>query len=72
MDIIYPARNAKIYIPKDLNSIRQKTAFEATHRVLGESTRWHINETYLGSTSDIHQMEVNKEQGKLYIDTSRW
>jgi penicillin-binding protein 1C len=63
MDIVYPAQHAQIYIPKDFNNSRQKTVFEATHRVSEESIHWHLNETYLGSTSDIHQIEVDTEAG---------
>lgn len=67
MDIIYPTPHTKIYIPKDFNSKRQKTVFEATHRVTGAHIHWHLNETYLGSTSSIHQLEVDIQAGKYTL-----
>ena len=63
MEVIYPTPQAKIYIPVDLNGQRQKTVFEATHSVPKEHIHWHLNEKYLGTTSDIHQMEIDTEEG---------
>ena len=63
MDIIYPTPHARIYIPLDFNGKRQKTVFEATHRSPKAAIHWHLNAQYLGKTSDIHQMEIDTEEG---------
>lgn len=63
MDIIYPTPRAKIYIPLDFNGKRQKTVFEATHRLPKACIHWHLNEQYLGNTSEIHQVEIDTEEG---------
>ena len=63
MDLIYPTPYAKIYIPKDFDSRRQKTVFEATHRIARARIHWHLNEKYLGTTHDIHQLEIDAEEG---------
>ena len=59
MDLIYPEPGTKIFIPFDFGGKMEKTLFIAAHRLANTSIHWHLDNEYLGSTSDIHQMEVS-------------
>ena len=64
MEIIYPKKPSKIYIPVELDGTRGKTIFEVTHRDHGIEIHWHLDDLYLGSTKDMHQMEIAPPPGK--------
>jgi penicillin-binding protein 1C len=64
MEILYPKKPSKIYIPITLDGERGKTIFEITHRDPNAEVHWHLDELYLGSTSTIHQMELAPAPGK--------
>jgi penicillin-binding protein 1C len=58
MDLIYPEPGTQVFIPKDFGGKTEKTLFVAAHRLPGTLIHWHLDQDYLGSTSDLHQMEV--------------
>lgn len=64
MSIIYPKKPSRIYVPLQLDGTRSKTVFEITHRKQGGTVHWHLNNEYLGATTDIHQMELEPPAGR--------
>lgn len=64
LKIVFPRNNAEIFIPIDLNGQRGDVVFEATHRQKDILIHWHLDELYLGSTQDIHQMSVSPSKGE--------
>jgi len=62
--LIYPPTDAKIIVPVGLNGQLGKTIFRATHRDPGKKIFWHLNQTYLGSTQDFHELALNPPPGK--------
>lgn len=62
--IHYPKWNQKIYLPVDLKEERRKVIFEAISRSTGSTLFWHLDEVYVGQTSEIHQLEFMPEPGK--------
>jgi penicillin-binding protein 1C len=62
--LIYPRHNSKIFVPTEINGRAGKVIFEATHRQNNEILYWHIDEYYIGQTSEIHQMHVSPGPGK--------
>ncbi len=69
MELIYPKRNAKIYIPIERSGEKGKTIFRATHREGDAILYWHLNDVFIGETETFHEVAVNPEIGKhtLYI-----
>ncbi|HPB24846.1 MAG TPA: penicillin-binding protein 1C [Bacteroidales bacterium] len=63
-DMIYPKNNSRIYIPVDLNGEREKVVFKAAHNITGIKLHWYLDNTFIGSTSDFHQMALAPEAGK--------
>ena len=64
MEIIYPKKKSKIYIPIDIDGTRGKTVLEVAHRSSNAEIHWHLDENYLGTTTTIHQLEVSPKAGK--------
>ncbi|MNU62959.1 hypothetical protein D3C71_522010 [compost metagenome] len=63
MSFIYPKRQTKIYIPRELNGLRGKVIFEIAHTRSNSTLYWHIDDEFVGSTSEIHQISVQPEKG---------
>lgn len=64
MAIVYPKKPSKIYIPVGLDGTREKVIFELTHRDHNAVVYWHLDDEFVGTTQDIHQMELNPTPGK--------
>ncbi len=64
MQFIYPYPNAVIRITKQLDGTQGKAVFELAHRNPSARVFWHLDEDYLGETSDIHQMELSPDAGE--------
>lgn len=67
LSLIYPGRHGRIYIPIELDGNRGKTVFKAAHRDHAATVFWHLDNTYLGATNEIHQMPVSASPGKHVI-----
>lgn len=64
MQLIYPRETTKIYVPIDLDGKPGKTVFKVAHRKPETTIYWHLDNTYLGSTRDFHDFELNPTLGK--------
>lgn len=64
LSLIYPDEDGRIYVPLELDGIQGRTVFQAAHRSPGVTIYWHLNETYLGATRDIHQMSLAPKPGR--------
>ena len=60
MKLIYPKKISRIHIPVNLNGELEKVSFEATHRRKEEVVFWHIDEEFVGSPQNIHQIMKNR------------
>jgi penicillin-binding protein 1C len=67
LEFIYPRKNEKIYIPLELNSELGKTIFKVAHIHQDETVYWHLNDTYVGSTTQFHEMALQPPFGKNQI-----
>lgn len=64
MEIIYPKKPSKIYIPVNIDGTMSKIVFEVTHRNPKITLYWHLDDYFIGETKDIHQMEFQPGVGK--------
>jgi penicillin-binding protein 1C len=62
--LTYPASGSRIYIPKNLNGERSKLVLQATHRRPEARVHWHLDEQYLGTTTQFHEWAVQPEPGQ--------
>ncbi len=63
MQLIYPKANSKIYVPVGLDGELSRTVFKVAHRNPETMIHWHIDNTYLGSTEQFHNLELNPSEG---------
>lgn len=63
MEIIYPKKFSKIYVPVELDGTMGKTIFQVAHRKSSSIIYWHIDGKYMGSTQNIHQLGLNPDEG---------
>jgi penicillin-binding protein 1C len=63
MCLLYPGRNRLIYVPMELGGNRGRTVFQATHRDLRAAIHWHLDENYIGTTKEIHNMALMPSPG---------
>ncbi|HVV55485.1 MAG TPA: penicillin-binding protein 1C, partial [Mucilaginibacter sp.] len=64
MELIYPKNGAKVYVPLELDGSRGRMICNAAHRQRGVKIFWHLDDQYVGETTDFHQMALNPAVGK--------
>ncbi len=69
VELIYPDDRLMVYLPKINNGHRGEVIFQAAHRKPGATIFWHLDETFLGTTKEIHQIAASPSPGnhKLLI-----
>ncbi|MGH1335731.1 MAG: penicillin-binding protein 1C [Aureispira sp.] len=65
--LIYPNGPVKIYVPINLDETQSRTVFEAKHHQPTTQLFWHLDNTYVGSTQEIHTIELNPAPGAHLI-----
>ena len=63
MEFIYPKESGKLFIPRDIDGKRSEIIFEVAHRNKSAILYWHLDNVYLGETTEFHQMGVDAELG---------
>ena len=63
MSLIRHDAHSKLYVPVELDGRRGKMVFEVTHRNPSTTIFWHLNENYITSTQDLHQIAIAPNPG---------
>jgi penicillin-binding protein 1C len=63
MELIYPEPNARIYVPKEMSGDKGKTIFSAAHSNANTRLFWHIDDKYITTTRQFHQVAINPTKG---------
>ena len=63
MSFIYPTEKTKLYLPTDIDGKKENAIFKAAHQNVNEILYWHLNDTYLGYTQEIHNMNISISKG---------
>ncbi|WP_316829218.1 penicillin-binding protein 1C [Pedobacter aquatilis] len=64
MELIYPKNGATVYIPLELDGTRGKIVLNAAHRNQNSKIYWHIDNEYVATTINYHQLAVSPSPGK--------
>ncbi|MBC7587180.1 MAG: penicillin-binding protein 1C, partial [Chitinophagaceae bacterium] len=67
LDIVYPDEDAKIYVPKEVTGEKGRTVFTATHRNSNAKLFWHLDDVFIATTQNFHQLALNPPAGKHII-----
>ena len=64
MELIYPKNGAVVYIPLELDGTRGKIVLNAAHRNQNAKIYWHIDNEYVATTTNFHQLAVSPAPGR--------
>jgi penicillin-binding protein 1C len=67
MELIYPRPDARIYVPIEIDGTPGETVFTATHRDIKAKIFWHLDNEFIGTTEEFHQMAMHPPPGKHTI-----
>ena len=63
MQLIYPRETQKIILTRGLSGELNQAVFRVAHRSSRQTIYWHLDGSYLGATSRIHEMSLQPEAG---------
>lgn len=63
MELIYPKNNAKVYIPIEIDGNKGKVIFNAAHRNPNSKIYWWLDDYYITSTINVHDVKLNPKIG---------
>lgn len=67
MEIIYPQADARIYVPLEVSGEKGKTIFTAAHRRKDAKIFWSLDDQFIATTQNFHQVGLNPSPGKHII-----
>ncbi|MFN8253302.1 MAG: penicillin-binding protein 1C [Ferruginibacter sp.] len=67
IELIYPQPDAKIYVPLEINGQKGNTVFTAAHRRSSAKIFWSMDDNFIGTTQNFHQLALNPSPGKHII-----
>jgi len=63
-DLVYPTENTKVFVPLDFGGVPGSIILKAAVRNQRSVLYWHLDDQYLGSTTQVHQMTIQPDSGK--------
>ena len=63
MEFIYPENGSTLYLPRQLDGSVGGITFHLAHRTQDAEVFWHLDDTYVGTTRLIHQMNLAPAPG---------
>jgi len=67
IDFIYPKANNSIFLPRDFDEKTNDLILKIAHSKPGSMVFWYIDDTFIGSTKDLHELAIKPKQGKYII-----
>lgn len=67
MEFIHPKLNEEILIPRDLGLRAKEVVFKLAHQQSESTVHWYLNETYLSSTTNFHELILPIESGNYTL-----
>ncbi|MEP6675303.1 MAG: penicillin-binding protein 1C [Ferruginibacter sp.] len=67
LELIYPQPDAKIYVPMEISGVKGKVVFTAAHRRSGAKIFWSLDDEYIATTQNFHELALNPSPGKHII-----
>lgn len=64
MQFIYPQRNTKVFLPKQLDGSKGPVIFELAHTNNDAEVHWHLDDNYISSTRYFHRLSLLPSPGR--------
>ena len=68
LKIVYPRKNASIWVPRDIDGNYQKVTCRAAHRLKGSKLYWYLDTFYKGSSSGEHVLALKFKKGRHMLE----
>ena len=67
MAFIYPKENNSVFLPKDFDGTTNNLILKIAHSKPKSTLFWYLDDTFIESTKDIHELAIIPKQGKHII-----
>ena len=67
MEMIYPKKFTKVFVPIEIDGQQGKVIFEAAHRHPQSKVFWYLDDNFIGETKQVHQMGLSPMAGPHII-----
>ena len=67
IEFIYPKENGTIFLPKDFDGRTNDLILKIAHAKVNSKVYWYLDDYFLGSTLDLHEMAVLPKAGAHVI-----
>lgn len=64
MEFIYPDKPCRLFLPRELDGSQGKIVFRIAHREHNSTLYWHLDENFIGTTTNQHQFALSPAPGK--------
>ena len=63
MEFIYPNERANLFLPLNMNGIREKVVFKIAHHSNENHVYWHLDGFFVGETTKVHELSFEPSAG---------
>jgi len=67
MEFILPEENTTVYLTKNFNGKTNSLILKLIHSKKNIKVFWYLDNTFIGTTKNLHEMEIKTSQGKHVI-----
>jgi len=67
MDFIFPKENEIVIIPVNFDEFRNEIILKLAHRQPDTNVYWYLDEAYIGTTKDFHELSLSPNPGKYTL-----
>lgn len=67
MEFIYPEDGSRILIPRMLDGTLGEIVFNLAHSDPDTEVFWHLDDTFIGSTKNIHHLSIRPSKGRHHM-----
>ncbi len=64
MAFIYPQKNRRLWMPKDLDGNYQQVVCKVVHQYPSKKIFWHLDDQFLGTTNGVHELAIAPMSGR--------
>jgi len=67
MEIVYPPKDAKIKVPRELDGTYEAAVFNVAHRRNDATVYWSLNDEFIAATTGTHKLPLRPEPGSYIL-----
>ncbi len=64
MSVLYPPLSSELRLPTNIQNKPEKMVAKVAHKIPRSTVYWYLDQTYIGKTSSLHEMELRPSPGE--------